>query len=749
MPKTSDSRPRQQRRLHRSPSLNPTRAGAATVAVGALMLVATAAVAQQVENAVPCQEPAVTQLAYADHTAGCSISPGSDVDNLQFEGTVDERVRIVVHSTSSNAYDPRIELYDCGFTLHDEASCANNGCTAVIDTVLTCTGTHSILVSDLDSNEPGNYQLQLERITPFHSVTAMGYGEVVTDAVSPDTDMDRYVFNADPGTRVRLAMHSNTSNAFDPRTEIYDPAGNLLAVPLCNNNGCSYTHEFEPTMSGLHAILISDNGYNEPGGFNMAVHCIFGPCDSDGDGTPDDEPLLISYDMPSSATVSPDVDMEAFRFDVIGGTTVRLAVHSNTSNAFDPVMEIYDSAGALVTTGSCANNGCSFVVNLEPLADDTYTALVTDSGRNEPGGYSFNLQCLTGPCDSDGDTVPDPEDAEADYVFYDGTFERVVSPDTDMVPMHFHGAANTAIRVALHSTTSNAFDPALEMYAPDGALVHSQSCANNGCSFASDITLPQDGIYRLYVSDSGVNEPGGFNIHLQCLTGPCDADADGIQDGDPTIINVDVVTNDVISPGEDVDQFAFLGELGTLLRITLDSTTSNAYDPVLELVQPDGTVTVDSCSNNGCLFTFDFAPTQAGLHTLRVSDLASNEPGGYSLTVQCLTANCSAPPAPATDRDNCEWIANGPLLPDDGGNVQRDTNSDGYGNVCDADLNNDGEINFSDLGLLKEVFFSTDADADFNGDGQVSFIDLGRMKALFFRPPGPSGLQCAGNVPCP
>jgi hypothetical protein len=56
---------------------------------------------------------------------------------------------------------------------------------------------------------------------------------------------------------------------------------------------------------------------------------------------------------------------------------------------------------------------------------------------------------------------------------------------------------------------------------------------------------------------------------------------------------------------------------------------------------------------------------------------------------------------------------------------------DGYGNVCDPDLNNDAIVIFSDVGLLKAVFFSADPDADFNDDGAVNFVDVGTMKAFF------------------
>ncbi|MFK8014271.1 MAG: hypothetical protein AB8G17_02365 [Gammaproteobacteria bacterium] len=72
---------------------------------------------------------------------------------------------------------------------------------------------------------------------------------------------------------------------------------------------------------------------------------------------------------------------------------------------------------------------------------------------------------------------------------------------------------------------------------------------------------------------------------------------------------------------------------------------------------------------------------------------------------------------------------------------QRDTNGDGYGNACDADLNDDCVVNVSDLGLLRSVFFDTgaDLDADFNGDGVVNAADLGILRSVFFGAPGPSG----------
>lgn len=81
-------------------------------------------------------------------------------------------------------------------------------------------------------------------------------------------------------------------------------------------------------------------------------------------------------------------------------------------------------------------------------------------------------------------------------------------------------------------------------------------------------------------------------------------------------------------------------------------------------------------------------------------------------------------------RDNCTKIFN----PE-----QRDSNNDGYGNICDADLDNNGLVSFADLNLFRSAFDSEDADADLDGSGRVSFADLNIFRSLFDKPPGPAG----------
>ena len=80
--------------------------------------------------------------------------------------------------------------------------------------------------------------------------------------------------------------------------------------------------------------------------------------------------------------------------------------------------------------------------------------------------------------------------------------------------------------------------------------------------------------------------------------------------------------------------------------------------------------------------------------------------------------------------DNCPLVAN----PD-----QRDTDFDGYGNACDADLDNDGFVNFAELARFRSRFGTSDPDADFDGNGFVNFADLARFRSMFGSEPGSAG----------
>jgi len=135
----------------------------------------------------------------------------------------------------------------------------------------------------------------------------------------------------------------------------------------------------------------------------------------------------------------------------------------------------------------------------------------------------------------------------------------------------------------------------------------------------------------------------------------------------------------------------------------------------------------------GAALTGDFATVT--LPALSSGFLKPVREGG---TLSLLATRDSDGDGISDDADNCVQVPNGPLLPDAGGNVQRDTDGDGFGNACDTDLDNNGVANQADTALLRAAFGSSGPHADFNGDGVVNAVDNGLFRARFGLPPGPA-----------
>jgi hypothetical protein len=61
--------------------------------------------------------------------------------------------------------------------------------------------------------------------------------------------------------------------------------------------------------------------------------------------------------------------------------------------------------------------------------------------------------------------------------------------------------------------------------------------------------------------------------------------------------------------------------------------------------------------------------------------------------------------------DNAIFVANAD---------QRDTDGDGYGNIIDADFNQDGFVDFFDLSLMEELFFQAPSGSYVDGAGATA-----------------------------
>lgn len=92
--------------------------------------------------------------------------------------------------------------------------------------------------------------------------------------------------------------------------------------------------------------------------------------------------------------------------------------------------------------------------------------------------------------------------------------------------------------------------------------------------------------------------------------------------------------------------------------------------------------------------------------------------------------------------DNCTLLKNGPTAQEansPGCDSQRDTNGDGFGNRCDADFNQSGDVQLDDFLDIITFLGGNDADHDLDCDDTVQLSDFLLTIGFLGSAVGPAG----------
>jgi len=361
------------------------------------------------------------------------------------------------------------------------------------------------------------------------AVTALAYGIHTTGCSfhSGDTD-DEFVLSGDPGTIVRVVV-AGTSGGVVPVLQVYfgastpvplvDPAtGNAVAAPVAFSVPGGIA--FAPTQTGDYILVLSEDGHNNVGDYEISIQCAAGACDSDGVLPPDPPPPTVQLDTVTADVISPAVDGDAFAFQAVAGSVLRLVVASGTVAAA-AMIEVRGPDGVSLPPAqtSFATPGA---VDVSPTLTGLQTLLVFESGYDQTTAYSFSVSCIVGPCDSDLDGFLDPDPIAVGYgATQPPEPERTAGLSTpfDIDAFSFAGAAGTTVRVAIQSVSGSSVGPTFEVRDPSGALVQAASSCPTPCLI--DVALGTTGTHRIVVSDTGYDNAGRYQFTLTCQSGTC------------------------------------------------------------------------------------------------------------------------------------------------------------------------------------------------------------------------------------
>ena len=244
--------------------------------------------AQQIENDLECIEGAgAIPINYGDNTSGCAVDTPTDRDLfILSNGAAGTSIRFNVLGATPGL-DPRIEVLDPTGAVVTDTSCSStssiSGCSFSADLDLSVTGEYVIAISDVGTNETGDYQMTLNCIVGScpgaPALVSIAYDVAVLDTLTPAVDMDFFTFQGAADTSIRFNVLGATPG-LDPRIEIRDPAGAVAIDMACSStssiSGCSFSADVDLLLTGTYQVAVSDLGTNEPGDYEIRLNCVFG-----------------------------------------------------------------------------------------------------------------------------------------------------------------------------------------------------------------------------------------------------------------------------------------------------------------------------------------------------------------------------------------------------------------------------------------------------------------------------------------
>lgn len=171
--------------------------------------------------------------------------------------------------------------------------------------------------------------------------------------------------------------------------------------------------------------------------------------------------------------------------------------------------------------------------------------------------------------------------------------------------------------------TSGDLDPRISIQDEGGNTLCSTPFYANLAEI-ENCTLPDSGVYTLYAEDNDGADTGNYQIYLQRLNNPGNANAAAYGDTLP----------DSIAGGAELDTYTFSGTNGDLLIVRMVETSGNMM-PEVRVYAPDGSLLCYHYGNSrafvaGCVLPED------GVYSVLAGDYRGKNTGAYNVHIQKL-----------------------------------------------------------------------------------------------------------------
>ena len=412
-----------------------------------------------------------------------SIYPNVEIDAYVFAGTIGDIVTI--RMKPSGGFDSRVELIAPGDSLLAATNMEAGGMNGFANLALPVSGTYAIVISETQGDETCSYSLffQSRQYMIANSDTIL-YDMSVQDSISPNVDIDAYVFLGAAGDVITIRM--KPSGSFDSRLELIAPGDSLLATGDIAHGNLNAFNDLVLPDSGLYAIFVSEIQGDETCNYWLTLQCrqhLIANADS------------IFYDTVVQDSIAPTVDMDAYVFAGTAGDVI--TIRMKPSADFDSRLELIAPGDSVLATSHVSFGELNSIQNIALPDSGLYIIFISEIEGDEACHYWLSLQSRL-QIIADADTLFQPQ----------GTIVRSLEDYGDIKAYIFLVSKFDETNVKMTQNLGN-IDPRMELYGPDDSLivgVHHFYEAEIVDSFFTD-----SGLYILFVSNHEA-DPGSYQL---------------------------------------------------------------------------------------------------------------------------------------------------------------------------------------------------------------------------------------------
>ncbi len=329
------------------------------------------------------------KLTVGGKTAG-SVEVSGDTDWFAVTLAAGVTYRFDQTPTAGSALSSLVKMYDSTGALLATGVAGTGGASQLSYQALTG-GTYYVSAGALNTST-GGYSVaaaQTAAADDYAATTAttgkLVLGSTVTGSVEASGDADWFAVTLTAGATYTFAVSVANGSALDPLLRLYNGSGTLLASDDDSGGGVNAKLTYRATASGTYYVSAGTLN-SSTGGYTVTAVQTAAP-DDYAATTATTGKLVPGISAAGFVETAGDADW--FAVTLNAGATYALNLAAAEGSEIDPILRLYNSNGALLTSDDNSGGGLNARVTYSPVTAGTYYASASGAG-NTIGGYSLS-----------------------------------------------------------------------------------------------------------------------------------------------------------------------------------------------------------------------------------------------------------------------------------------------------------------------------------------------------------------------